>query len=307
MFYKFIFIVTFFYLNLFSKDLITPIPLTQDYDYQKALIGKKLFYDTRLSHDDTISCATCHNLELGGDDNLSVSFGINGAKSTRNSLSVFNSRYNIFQFWDGRANSLSEQISGPIHNPAEMGTNFNEVIFKLKDDEQYQKEFNSLYDDGLTEENLKDAIVEFEKALTTPNSKFDRYLRGEKNILDENELKGYTLFKDYGCISCHNGVNIGGNIMQKIGILEKFNTEDYGLYNITKNEEDKYYFKVPSLRNIELTSPYFHDGRVDKLDEAVKVMLQLQVGFPLEEENIENIVKFLKTLTGEKPKIIGEL
>lgn len=188
-----------------------------------------------------------------------------------------------------------------------MGTNFNEVVLKLKNDDFYKKEFNRLYKNGMVEENIKDAIVEFEKALTTPNSKFDRYLRGEKNSLNKDELKGYTLFKDYGCISCHNGVNIGGNIMQKIGILEKFNTDDYGLYNITKNEEDKYYFKVPSLRNIELTSPYFHDGRVNTLDEAVKVMLQLQVGFPLEEENIENIVKFLKTLTGEKPKIIGEL
>lgn len=300
-----IILILFFNLFLFSKELITPIPQNSYHNEQKAFLGKRLFFDTRLSHDGTISCATCHILETGGDDNLSFSFGINGEISSRNSPSVFNSRYNILQFWDGRAKTLNEQISGPIHNPKEMGTNFDEVVLKLKNDEYYTKEFSILYKDGINEENIKDAIVEFEKALTTPNSKFDRYLRAENN-LDEDELKGYILFKEYGCISCHNGVNVGGNVMQKIGILEKFDTNDFGLYNITKKAEDKYYFKVPSLRNIELTSPYFHDGSVESLDKAVRIMLQLQVGFPLKEENIENIVKFLKTLTGDKPKIIGD-
>ena len=287
-----------------SKELITPIPLDAEYNYEKALLGKKLFFDTRLSQDDTISCATCHIVEAGGDDNISVSFGIKGQAGSRNSPTVLNARYNKFQFWDGSAKDLAQQAVGPIHNPVEMGTNFKEVISKISKDTDYVKDFNTLYSDGITENNIVESIVEFENALTTPNAKFDKYLRGDQSVLSEEELNGYKIFKEYGCISCHNGVNIGGNLMQKIGAVEKYDTEDLGLYQITKNEEDKFYFKVPSLRNIELTAPYFHDGKVQTLEEAVDNMINHQLGFLLTDKEKKDILKFLKTLTGETPAIL---
>lgn len=287
-------------LSLFSQELITPIPLDINIHKQKALLGKKLFNDIRLSQDNTISCATCHILNEGGDDNLRVSIGINGQEGTRNAPTVLNARFNSNQFWDGRAKDLEEQAKGPIHNPIEMGSNFKEVIVKLKKDNQYMQEFNSLYKDGITGKNIINAIAEFENTLITPNSRFDKFLRGDKNILNQDEQEGYKLFKEYGCISCHNGINIGGNLMQKIGVLEDFNTTDFGKFNVTKDVDDKFYFKVPSLRNIHLTSPYFHDGIVGTLKEAVNKMSYYQVGYELEEHETDKIILFLKTLTGEK-------
>jgi cytochrome c peroxidase len=285
---------------LFSKELITPIPTTVEHHKEKASLGKKLFFDTRLSKDNTISCASCHILDQGGDDNLPVSLGVEGKKGTRNSPTVLNSKFNIIQFWDGRASTLEEQAHGPIHNPIEMNSNFDEIIEKLKKDTHYPKLFNTIYTDGITGDNITNAIAEFENTLITPNSKFDKYLKGDKNILDAQERNGFKLFKEYGCISCHNGVNIGGNLMQKLGVIEDFDTNDYGLYNVTKKEEDKYYFKVPTLRNIELTSPYFHDGLTPTLKESVRKMSYYQVGYKLQEKDIEDIVKFLHTLTGEQ-------
>lgn len=289
---------------LFSKELITPIPINPDYDYKKALLGKKLFFDTRLSRDNTISCASCHILEDGGDDNNAVSFGINGQVGIRNSPTVLNARYNRMQFWDGSAKDLATQAKGPIHNPVEMGSNFKEVSEKLKQDEYYKNEFTKLYESGINGLNITDAISEFEKTLTTPNSRFDKFLKGDKKALTTDELEGYKSFKEYGCISCHNGINIGGNLMQKIGVIETFNTVDFGLYNITKVNDDKFYFKVPSLRNIELTAPYFHNGEVKTLKQAVKKMAKHQVGYLLSNNEIANIIKFLKTLTGDAPKDI---
>jgi cytochrome c peroxidase len=284
---------------LVSEELITPIPLTLKFDIEKAKLGKKLFNDTRLSKNNTISCATCHILEEGGDDNLKVSFGINGQTGTRNSPTVLNARFNSNQFWDGRAKDLQEQVKGPIHNPVEMGSNFKEVVNKLKKDSHYISEFKTIYPDGITSTNISNAIAEFENSLITPNSQFDKFLRGDIKALTSYELEGYILFKEYGCISCHNGINIGGNLMQKIGVLEDFNTSDFGKYNVTKNIEDKFYFKVPSLRNIQLTSPYFHDGLTGTLKEAVNKMTFYQVGYTLKEDETNKIIFFLKTLTGE--------
>ncbi len=298
----YIFITT----SLFSTQLITPIPINNPYNFPKALLGQKLFFDTRLSHDDTISCASCHNIQDGGDDNLRVSFGIKGQTGTRNSPTVLNSRYNIAQFWDASAKDLEAQASGPMHNPVEMGSNYKEVVKKLKKDKLYKKEFQKIYKDGITGKNITNAIAEFEKTLTTPNSRFDKFLKGDKNILTKDEKDGYKSFKEYGCISCHNGVNIGGNLIQKIGILNTFDTTDLGRYNITKDKTDKYYFKVPTLRNIALTAPYFHTGKVKKLKDAVILMIQYQVGFPVSDKKVNNIVKFLNTLTGELPKELKE-
>lgn len=294
--------------TLFSSELITPIPLNDTFDVAKAKLGKKLFFDTRLSADDSISCSTCHNLDDGGDDGLSVSFGVEGRMGTRNSPTVFNARYNFVQFWDGRASDLQEQAEGPIHNHVEMNSNFKEVISKLQLDTYYVDTFNAIYTNGITAMNITDAIAEFEKALITPNSKFDRFLRGEINALNEKEKKGYALFNEYGCVSCHNGVNMGGNLFQKIGVVKDFNSspKEFGRYSITRETKDILVFKVPTLRNIALTAPYFHDGKVQTLDEAVSLMIKHQIGVVLSEEDIPHIVAFLQTLTGEKPKFMDK-
>ncbi len=289
-----------------SNSIITPLPMNPKYNYKKALLGKKLFFDIRLSHDNTISCASCHLLKEGGDDNIPVSIGIVGKKGTRNAPTVLNARYNKLQFWDGNAKTLEEQVKGPIHNPVEMASNFKEIISKLKKDEKYHKEFTDLYSNGITSFSITNAISEFEKALTTPDSKFDNYLRGDKTALNTDELNGYQLFKDYGCISCHNGINIGGNLLQKIGTIEEYDTSDFGLYNITKNNEDKFYFKASSLRNVELTAPYFHDGSIETLEAAVNIMIKHQVGFLIDEKERADIIKFLKTLTGKTPEFLRE-
>lgn len=285
---------------LFSKELITPIPLNITVNIEKAKLGERLFNDTRLSKDNTISCASCHILKEGGDDNLVVSIGINGQKGTRNAPTVLNSRFNANQFWDGRAKDLDKQAEGPIHNPIEMGSNFKEVISKLKKDKKYISQFTALYADGITGNNITDAIAEFENTLITPDAKFDKFLRGDEQSLSSEEKEGYQLFKEYGCISCHNGINIGGNLMQKIGVMEDFKTKDFGKYNVTKNEDDRFYFKVPSLRNIQNTAPYFHDGQIKSLKEAVNEMAYYQVGYKLKQSETEKLVLFLKTLTGKK-------
>ncbi|MFA9373818.1 MAG: cytochrome-c peroxidase [Poseidonibacter sp.] len=292
--------------TLNSIELITAIPNTNDYNNDKALLGKMLFFDKRLSHNNTISCASCHNISKGGDDDLALPFGIYQKKGTRNSPTVLNAKFNEIQFWDGRAKSLQAQASGPIHNPVEMDSNFDEIISKLKKDKQFSKKFLLTYPDGFSEYNITNAISEFEKTLTTPNSRFDKFLKGNKSALNDKEMKGYQTFKEYGCISCHNGVNIGGNLIQKIGIVDTYYTDDLGRFYVTKDENDKFYFKVPTLRNIDLTAPYFHNGEVKTLKEAVEKMLKYQIGYLLEDEEIENIVLFLKTLNGETPKFMKD-
>ena len=288
-----------------SKELITPIPQTISYDLEKATLGKKLFYETKLSHDDTISCASCHILTEGGDDNIRVSFGINRKQGTRNSPTVFNSRYNSYQFWDASVKTLEQQARGPMHNPVEMASNFDEILKKLKKDKYYMKEFKKIYGE-INENNIIDAIVEFENTLITPNSKFDKYLNGNKDILTQNEKNGYKYFKQYGCISCHNGINVGGNLIQRIGVMYDFKTEDLGRYYVTNDINDKYHFKVPSLRNVELTAPYFHDGKIKSLDKAVSLMSKYQIGFDISNDEIKDIVSFLKTLSGDTTLIIKD-
>ncbi|AXH08451.1 cytochrome B6 [Malaciobacter halophilus] len=295
-------------LLLNCKELILPIKSTESYDLQKALLGKKLFFDKRLSKDNTISCASCHDLEKGGDDNRDFSLGVNNKKGEVNSPTVFNSRYNFTQFWNGRARDLKEQVSGPIHNPVEMGSSLDEALEKLKKDDYYNKQFKIVFKDGLTKKNLVDAIAEFEGALITPDSKFDRYLKGDKKALSKDELEGYKLFKQNGCISCHNGINIGGNLFQKMGILKEYKSKvgNLGRYEVTKDIEDKNYFKVPTLRNINKTAPYFHDASAKTLEDAVAIMIEYQLGMQASKDEIDKIVKFLKTLDGKKPEILDK-
>ncbi|MEA3288913.1 MAG: cytochrome-c peroxidase [Campylobacterota bacterium] len=306
---KKVFLVFFMLLYLLeAKELITPIPLEVAYDKAKAQLGKKLFSDLRLSADDTVSCASCHILDDGGDDNMQFSVGIKGQIGPINAPTVFNSRYNIAQFWDGRAKDLQEQAHGPITNPLEMGESFKPVVSKLRKDEELVKEFKSIYKEGITPETITDAIAQFEKALVTPNAPFDYYLRGDKSYMSQEQIEGYAFFKEYGCISCHNGVNIGGNLFQKVGVVKKFKTDvkSLGKYELTGNDEDINYFKVPTLRNISKTAPYFHDGSVYELKNAVKVMFDIQLGVVPTEDEIQKIVSFLKSLEGQMPSILNE-
>lgn len=282
---------------------ITPIPSEIKVDEKKVQLGKKLFFDPILSKDGTISCATCHHLQEGGDDNLQFSFGIGGLQGSFNSPTVYNAVFNFRQFWDGHAKDLKEQVYGPVENIAEMGNTMDAVVETLKKDKVYPERFSKIYPDGITKDNVVDAIAEFEKALITPDSPFDKYLKGDDKALTSAEKEGYGLFKSKGCITCHHGVNVGGNHYNKFGVYDENNSTQLGRYNITKREEDKYVFKVPSLRNIELTAPYMHDGRAETLKDAVRLMSKQQLGRHIEEEEIDKIVEFLKTLTGKIPPI----
>lgn len=289
-----------------SEEPIRPIPQTIKLDAKKVALGDKLFHDKRLSKDNTISCASCHPLERGGVDGGVGSTGINGVKGPINAPTVFNSGFNFRQFWDGRAGSLEEQAAGPIHNPKEMGSNWNEVIGKLSGDAALVAMFKDAYADGLQPKNVQDAIATFERSLITPNSRFDRYLRGDSAALKEDELRGYQLFKNYGCVACHQGVNVGGNMFQVFGVMGDYFAKrggvkeaDLGRFNVTKNEADRNMFKVPGLRNVALTAPYFHDGSAKTLNDAVDVMFKYQLGRVAPQQDKELIVKFLHTLTGE--------
>jgi cytochrome c peroxidase len=296
-----------------ADEPITPLPLTAPIaNVEKVLLGKRLFHDTKLSKSETVSCASCHNLQAGGDDGRTRSLGINGAQGDVNAPTVFNGVYNFRQFWNGRARNLNEQIDGPVQNAKEMGSTWDEVVLKVK--LTYADEFAKVYKAEPTRENIKDAIVAFEQTLITPNAPLDRYLRGEKEALNEKEKQGYALFKSYGCVACHQGVNVGGNMFQTMGVMSDYFRDrggpiteaDMGRYAVTKAAADRHVFRVPSLRNVELTAPYFHDGSAKTLEEAVRVMAKYQLGRTLSKEDVDHLVAFLKTLTGELPSTVRD-
>jgi cytochrome c peroxidase len=293
-----------------SMAAVQPIPDRIQFDARKVELGRSLFHDKRLSADDTIACSDCHVLAAGGDDGLAKSRGIGGAEGEINAPTVFNSGFNFVQFWDGRAISLEEQIDGPVNNPVEMGSNWNEVLGKLSRDVRSQTMFKDTYSDGISVKNIKDAIATFERSLTTPGSRFDRYLQGDVGAMNDLEVRGFELFRDYGCIACHQGVNLGGNMYQQMGLMGdyfgdrgKVTKSDLGRYNVTENAADRHYFKVPGLRNVALTAPYFHDGSAGTLDQAVRVMARYQLGRKISDEDTDAIVMFLRALTGEIPRI----
>ncbi|WP_026098419.1 cytochrome-c peroxidase [Kamptonema formosum] len=288
------------------KEPIQPVPLHIQLDAGKVALGEKLFYDTQLSHNNTIACATCHNFKTGGTNRIDRSTGMNGALSSVNTPTIFNSGLNFKQNWDGSAETLEAQIDKAIYNPNDMNSNWPEIVSKLKASPEYVKLFDPLYAGDMRAESIQNAIATFERSLYTPNSRFDKFLRGNLASLSYEEQEGYRIFKAYGCASCHQGVNVGGNLFQKFGIMGDYFAErgkvtkaDLGRFNVTSNPQDKYVFKVPSLRNITLTSPYFHDGSAKTLSEAIAVMAKYQLGRQLSPEEIDLIVKFLTALTGE--------
>lgn len=287
---------------------ILPLPESVDVNMDKVLLGRSLFHDTRLSSDGKLSCATCHSLDHGGAEPRKSSIGVGAQVGPINSPTVLNSAYNIAQFWDGRAKDLQEQAAGPVANPIEMGESWDNVVKKISKDAAYAKSFAALYTDGVTQDNITDAIAEYEKSLITP-SRFDNYLRGDQTALTQAEKNGYATFKEVGCPACHMGVLAGGGMYQKMGLVKDYFADrggeltdaDLGRYNVTKNPVDKHFFKVPTLRNVELTAPYLHDGSQDTLEKTVRVMGTYQLGRDLTDEQVANLVAFLKSLTGELP------
>ena len=291
---------------LAATEPILPIPQSIEVDEEKVELGRKLFHDPLLSKDGVISCASCHLMDRGGADGRAYPIGVDGQKVGINSPTVFNLVYNFRLNWNGSGKTLYEQLDLPIENPKAMGASYDEILAKLEQSEEYQKLFSAVFEDGVSKRNFKDAIVEFEKSLITPNAPFDRWLRGDEGALSEDELEGYRIFKSYGCASCHQGVNAGGNLYQKFGVIGDYFADrgnvvkaDLGRFNVTKKDKDKHVFRVPSLRNVALTAPYFHDGSGETLSDAVDVMAHYQLGRPLTTEEVSKIVAFLKTLTGE--------
>ena len=286
---------------------IQPLPLTVAVNADKAALGERLYHDTRLSGDNTISCATCHALHLGGTDQEKVSTGIRGQKGPINSPTVYNSAYNLAQFWDGRARDLQEQAAGPVENPVEMGAKFDEVAEVLGKDGAYASTFAALYADGITKDNITGAIAAFEETLVTPNSRFDKWLRGDPSAITAEEKEGYALFKSEGCTSCHVGPALGGGSFEKMGEEEDYfaarggeiTKADLGRFNVTGKDEDRHRFKVPILRNVAVTFPYFHDGSSNDLGEAIGIMARFQQEEDLTPDQVGKIKAFLLALTGE--------
>jgi cytochrome c peroxidase len=286
------------------SEPIQPIQPAKVTNQAKVELGKQLFFDPRLSKSGFISCNSCHNLSMGGSDNLPSSIGHNWQEGPINSPTVLNSSLNLAQFWDGRAADLKAQAGGPIANPMEMGFTHDLAVGVLDSIPQYQASFKKVYGKNKIDiDQVTDAIAAFEETLVTPNSRFDQWLKGDKKALNKTELAGYQLFKDVGCTACHNGSAVGGNSFQKMGLVEAYATKNpaEGVAGLTGNDADRMKFKVPTLRNVELTYPYFHDGAYWKLEEAVDVMARLQLGRKLEAQQIDQIVAFLKTLTGDQP------
>lgn len=285
-----------------------PSPADNPITKEKVELGKKLYYDPRLSLSGVISCNTCHNIATYGVDGVETSLGHKFQTGGKNAPTVLNAGFHIAQFWDGRAKTLEDQAKGPILADVEMAMpNPELVIERLKTIEGYVNEFKKAFPkdkDPITYDNVAKAIASFERTLVTP-SRFDDFLNGNTKALTQKEKEGLKLFMEKGCASCHNGVAIGGEMFQKFGIVKPYKYQDpndLGRYNVTKNEADKYVYKVPSLRNVTRTYPYFHDGKVWDIREAVKIMGETQLGIELTDEEIDKIVAFLDSTTGKIPE-----
>ncbi len=287
-----------------AAEPIEPIKPVDRINPGQVELGKKLYFDPRLSKSGFISCNSCHNLSMGGTDNLKTSIGHNWNKGPINAPTVLNSSMNLAQFWDGRAKDLKAQAGGPIANPGEMGFTHKLAVDVLESIPQYVTEFKQVFGtEKITIDEVTQAIAEFEKTLVTPNSRFDRWLLGDKLALNRDEMSGYKLFKSSGCTACHNGPAVGGNSFQKMGVVKAYKAKSpaEGRSAVTGKDADRFKFKVPTLRNVELTYPYFHDGEAQTLTEAVDTMGRIQLGKKFSAKENAQVVAFLKTLTGDQP------
>jgi cytochrome c peroxidase len=291
------------------SEPIQPIPLQLHLKAEVVALGDRLFHDVILSRDRQMSCATCHALEKVGVDGKNHPVDATQPDNAFNTPTVFNSGFNFRQFWDGRMATLEAQIDVPLEDPEEMNFTWPEAIARLQATPDYPSEFAILYPEGITPDTVRQAIATYERSLITPNAPFDRYLRGDTAALSADQVAGYRRFQANGCVSCHQGINVGGNMFQVFGIFGNYfedrgtvNPVDLGRYHVTQDPADRYVFKVPSLRNVEHTAPYFHDGSVATLQEAVAIMGRYQLGRSLSEMDQRLIVEFLRSLTGKFPQ-----
>jgi len=289
-----------------DEEPISPLPLSVAVDPARAALGARLFNETRLSRRGTQSCASCHPLDRGGVDGLARAPSASQADVLRNTPTVFNSGFNLSFNWDGSARTLEAQADGVIRSPAQFANDWPTVLARLGADASYAAAFKAAYPDGLTQRNVLDALGTYQRALVTPNGRFDRFLRGQRDALTAREQEGWRLFMGFGCVACHQGMNVGGNLYEKFGVFRDTKpgrrpgeAPDLGRYLVTKEERDREVFRVPSLRNVALTPPYFHDGRAATLADAVRTMGKVQLDRDLEPGEIDAIVQFLGTLTGE--------
>ena len=291
-----------------SQEPIKPIAGESRIDAKAAALGHRLFYDRRLSRDQSVSCQSCHLDDKGGADGRARSIGANGKVGGINAPTVWNSALNFKQQWAGGADSLAALMPKIVKSAAVFDNDFATIVARLSADPKRAAEFAAVYPDGITEQNIVHALVSYMEALNTPGSRFDRYLQGDSRAITEREAQGYQLFKKYGCVACHQGVNVGGNMFQKFGVMSEYfagrtpSQADLGRFNVTKKESDRFFFKVPSLRNVEKTAPYFHDASAATLEDAVGVMFKVQLGRRPAKGDKELIVEFLKTLSAEPPK-----
>lgn len=295
-----------------------PIPKDNPMTPAKIELGKQLFFDPRLSRPGTISCNSCHNVMAGGDDNRAFSVGFKAQLGGRSAPTVWNAAYQSIQFWDGRADTLEEQSKGPLINPVEMGMDAHTVVIgRITKIKGYQDQFAKVFGkDSMTIDNVAKAIAAYERTLITPDAPFDKFIRGNKKAMNAAQVKGFEDFKTVGCIACHSGPNFSGPALPVgTAFFQKFPTfpdaelekkyafsKDLGRHDVTKQEGDKNLFRVPTLRNIALTAPYFHNGSVQTLNEAVRIMAKTQLNRVLTNEEAASIETFLGALTGVFPK-----
>ncbi len=287
------------------QQVLLPLPDNSALDKSIVNLGHQLFHDPILSGSKKLACSSCHDLNHGGDDNRQFSLTDAGNPRTVNTPTIFNTTHNFTFLWSGRFESLETLLSAIISSPTTMNADWSEVLIRLENTKVYVEAFNNNFEDGITQENVIKTLVTFQQSLVTSNSTFDQYLRGNESALTDREKQGYGLFYSYGCASCHQGKNIGGNMFQKFGLFNDYykdtgkliSEDDLGRFNVTGNERDKFFYRVPSLRNVTLTAPYLHDGSISALDEVIRIMGVYQLGRELPETDRGHIEAFLETLT----------
>jgi cytochrome c peroxidase len=288
-----------------EEEAVTPVVSAENLDPKKIELGRRLFQDARVSGDNTLSCASCHHLDRGGDDHRPHSLGSDGQPLDFNAPTIFNATLNYRLNWRGNFRTIEEQNEAVLRDPRLMNTSWEQLLPKIGADRNYRSAFVAIYGTGPERSSVLDAFATFQRSLLTPNAPFDEYLRGAQDAITANQQRGYQLFKSYGCVACHQGRNLGGNLLQKFGIFAdpfagRATTEgDLGRYSVTHLESDRQVFRVPSLRNVAVTAPYFHDGRTGSLTEAVDTMARIQLGRELPQQDRDLIIAFLDTLTGE--------
>ncbi len=298
---------------------VAPAPADNPTTAEKTILGKALFFDPRISSTGTVSCNSCHNVMLGGDDNRAVSMGVNGKTGGRSAPTVWNAAFYSTQFWDGRADTLEDQARGPMTNPVEMGMKDHDAVMsRLKKIEGYKAMFHKAFgNNDMSITQAVKAIAAYERTLITPNSAYDKFVKGDNRALNAEQKKGMKLFAETGCMSCHSGpafngqhdVEVGIPVLMKFPIMQNNDyikqydfLSDKGREEVTGAKSDAHKFRIPTLRNIALTAPYFHNGSVKKLDIAVKVMAKTQLNIDLKNRDVELIVAFLNSLNGEFPE-----